>query len=168
MIRLLLIFALLASPAVAQDILTSICEPPDCFTGTAQTMTAQDNCSMSGPPNFACCAANGPECWECERRAALAYQEWLQCGAVTSVLLPEAQEPSRDSQLLDFYRELVAGKNREINALDLAIEERNKTISSQEATIKAWENRANGKMSKKDWIVLSLTVLAGFGTVVGR
>lgn len=73
------------------------------------------------------------------------------------------QEPSRDARLLDFYRELVAGKNREIfakdreiAALQTAIEERNKTIASLQATIQA--NRSSGKMTRGDWAKLGLAI----------
>lgn len=78
-----------------------------------------------------------------------------------------AQEPSRDSQL-DFYRLRIANLERQIQVYESNDAEQQRIISSQEATIKAWENRASGKVTKKEWAVMILSVVAAVGTVVGR
>lgn len=142
----LLAISLLASPAMAQD---------DWKIG--DTRPAGDGC------NF--CTYRGNGAWDCTAIFCAVSDRYL---SDPMPLEPRPQEASRDSQLLDFYRLRIANLERQVQVYEANDAESRKIIASQAETIKAWENRASGKMTKKDWIVLSLTVLAGVGTVVGR
>lgn len=156
---LLLIFALLASPAVGQDIVTSICELPECATGTiGDDLLFQEpiSCAAS-PPTYSCCAANSPECWACVADSERAYKEWLSCFSTAKFIEP-TQEPSRDSQLLDFYRLRIANLERQVQVYEANDAEQQKIIASQKATIKALNDNASGKMSRGDWAKLGLAI----------
>lgn len=78
------------------------------------------------------------------------------------------QEASCDSQLLDFYRLRIANLERQVQVYEANDAEQQRIIASQGATIKMWENRSSGKVTKKEWAVLVLSVVAAVGTVVGR
>jgi len=78
-----------------------------------------------------------------------------------------AQEPSRDAQLLDLYRQRVTILEQQTESLLVALEERNKTIASQEATIKMWEQSAGGKMSRGAKFKLGLSIAGSVAAVVG-
>lgn len=76
--------------------------------------------------------------------------------------LPAQERP------IDVCRQIVASQDREIAVLIERISNLEQQTQVQAETIKAWENRASGKMTKKEWAVMVLSVVAAVGTVVGR
>lgn len=123
MTRILLAIALLASPAVAQDLTTAGCSPD--------------------PPMFS---------------------EITRC--IDAVVF-ETEPPTAAQELLDLYRQRIANLERQITVYQLNDAEQSKIIASQQETIKAWETRASGKMTKGQWATLLLAIVGSVGAVVG-
>lgn len=78
-----------------------------------------------------------------------------------------AQQPSRDAQLLDLYRQRVAILEQQNTALLQANEASKAIIQSQQETIKMWENRSAGKMTKTEKVTFVLMIAGVVVSAIG-